>query len=111
MRRKTPTRKPTTSREVNAARTATTTDDGPTYDTATLASRASTAVTGESNLSPTRGTRSASPRASAVTKDNAATASTTRRNQGSTPRPSLTTLVRFTAGKESPPRTRLPTTT
>src|SRR3954467_8912215 len=57
------------------------------------------------------GTRSASPRASAVTEGNAATAATTRRNQGSTPRPSLTNLVRFTVGKGSPPRTRPPTAT
>src|SRR3954468_8671616 len=41
----------------------------------------------------------------------AATVATTRRNQGSTPRPSLTNLVRFTAGKGSPPRTRRPTAT
>src|SRR3954467_10941275 len=94
-RRKTKTRKPTTSREANAARAATTTDDGPTYATATLASPANAAVTGESTSSPTPGTRSASPRASAATEGNAATAATTRPRQGSTPRPSLTNLVRF----------------
>src|SRR3954463_7902422 len=99
-RRKIQTRKPTTSREVNAARA----DDGPTYATATLASPASAAVTGETTSSPTPGTHNASPRASVATEDNAATTATTRPSQGSTLRPSLTKLARFIAGKGSPQR-------
>src|SRR3954467_10724239 len=110
-RRKIQTRKLTTSREANAARAATTTDDGPTYAIATLASPASAAVTGESTSSPTPGTDNASPRASAATEGNAATATTTRPRQGSTPRPSLTNLVRFIAGKGSPQHTQPPTAT
>src|SRR3954471_608943 len=99
------------SREANAARAATTTDDGPTYATATLASLASAAVTGESTSSPTPGTHNASPRASAETEDNAATAATSKPSQGSTPRPSLTNLVRFIAGKGNPQHIRPPTAT
>src|SRR4051812_17173634 len=83
-----------------------TTGDDPIYATATLASPASAAVTGESTLSPTLDTRSASPRASAATGDNTATVATTRRSRDSTPRPFLTNLVYFTAGKESPLHTR-----
>src|SRR3954471_10603680 len=99
------------SREANAARAATTTDDGPTYATATLASLASAAVTGESTSSPTPGTHNASPKASAATEDNATTAATTRPSQGSTPRPSLTNLVCFIEEKGSLQRTRPPTAT
>src|SRR3954468_14991199 len=52
-RRKTQTKKPTTSREDNAARAATTTDDGPIYATTALASLASAEVMGESTSSQT----------------------------------------------------------
>src|SRR4051812_35113766 len=93
-RRKIQTKKLTTSQEVNAARAATTADDGPTYAIATLTSPASVIVTGESTSSLTQGTRNASPRASATTEGNAATAATTRPSQGLTPRLSLTNHVR-----------------
>src|SRR3954470_6698306 len=52
-RRKNQTKKPTTSQEDNAVRPATTTEDDPIYATATVASPASAAVTGESTSSPT----------------------------------------------------------
>src|SRR3954469_11047939 len=110
-RRKIQTRKPMTSQEANAARVATTTDDGPTYATATLASPASAAVTGESTSSPTPGTHNASPRASAPPEDHAAPAATSKPSQGSTPRPSLANLVRFIAGKGNSQRIRPPTAT